>query len=315
LGARDYDPVLGRFLSVDPVLNPASPQQVNGYSYADNNPVTASDPSGLCRADQCGSGVAYGDGSGRFTQGTDSPGDPPPVAVSAPGSSCAGRCDDAVTLGINFGTETVTETRPGAFIYAYSAAYARVKGQYGVDPLAGCHAFGSPECGPGTDVGVLWASVSMGQQLCEQPGIACTVNQAALQAQQASIAGMAAAPGPEGGVNGRAAAFAGADPAIGRVDAAAADEGANALSYSAKITKQMGTRGWTQDSISETVKNPAATHSVWDYTTGDKLPATAYVQRGGGYVVVNDSTHEIVQVSDLSNPNWKPVWNDPRFQR
>lgn len=95
----------------------------------------------------------------------------------------------------------------------------------------------------------------------------------------------------------------------------AADTASDALSYSAKITKQIGPRGWTKDSISETINNPETTHPVWDYTTGDKLPATAYVQRGGGYVVVNDSTGEIVQVSDLTNPNWKPVWDDPRFQR
>jgi RHS repeat-associated protein len=47
LGAREYDPVLGRFLSVDPVLNPADPQQMNGYTYSGNNPVTKSDPTGL----------------------------------------------------------------------------------------------------------------------------------------------------------------------------------------------------------------------------------------------------------------------------
>ncbi|MGH8959797.1 MAG: glycohydrolase toxin TNT-related protein [Jatrophihabitantaceae bacterium] len=46
LGARDYSPAIGRFLSVDPVLNPADPQSVNGYAYADNNPVTNEDPSG-----------------------------------------------------------------------------------------------------------------------------------------------------------------------------------------------------------------------------------------------------------------------------
>ncbi|GAB3586918.1 hypothetical protein GCM10027406_37850 [Leifsonia lichenia] len=46
LGARAYDPVLGRFVSVDPVLAPDNPQQNNGYSYAHNNPVTQSDPSG-----------------------------------------------------------------------------------------------------------------------------------------------------------------------------------------------------------------------------------------------------------------------------
>ncbi|WP_265736758.1 polymorphic toxin-type HINT domain-containing protein, partial [Peterkaempfera griseoplana] len=47
LGARDYDPDTGRFLSVDPVLDPTKPQQLNGYAYAYNSPVTASDPSGL----------------------------------------------------------------------------------------------------------------------------------------------------------------------------------------------------------------------------------------------------------------------------
>lgn len=46
LGARDYDPALGRFLSVDPVLAD-DPQQLNGYAYAASSPVTSSDPSGL----------------------------------------------------------------------------------------------------------------------------------------------------------------------------------------------------------------------------------------------------------------------------
>lgn len=47
LGARLYDPVVGRFLSVDPVLDLNDPLQSNGYAYAHNNPVTMSDPSGL----------------------------------------------------------------------------------------------------------------------------------------------------------------------------------------------------------------------------------------------------------------------------
>ncbi|MGW7429848.1 ricin-type beta-trefoil lectin domain protein [Streptomyces sp. NPDC054861] len=47
LGARLYDPVVGRFLSVDPVLDINDPQQSNGYAYAQNNPVTYSDPTGL----------------------------------------------------------------------------------------------------------------------------------------------------------------------------------------------------------------------------------------------------------------------------
>jgi RHS repeat-associated protein len=46
LGARDYDPTTGRFTTVDPVVDTADPQQINAYSYANNNPVTFSDPQG-----------------------------------------------------------------------------------------------------------------------------------------------------------------------------------------------------------------------------------------------------------------------------
>ncbi|MDP7692918.1 MAG: RHS repeat-associated core domain-containing protein, partial [Vicinamibacterales bacterium] len=48
LGPRLYDPEVGRFLSPDPlVASPTNPQAFNRYSYALNNPVTLSDPSGL----------------------------------------------------------------------------------------------------------------------------------------------------------------------------------------------------------------------------------------------------------------------------
>jgi RHS repeat-associated protein len=47
LGARDYDPVLGRFISVDPDFNKDDPQSWSGYTYADNSPITCSDPTGL----------------------------------------------------------------------------------------------------------------------------------------------------------------------------------------------------------------------------------------------------------------------------
>ena len=53
LNARYYDAELGRFISADPAL-PASTttQSSNPYSYAQNNPVSLSDPSGLCVAAQ-----------------------------------------------------------------------------------------------------------------------------------------------------------------------------------------------------------------------------------------------------------------------
>lgn len=61
LGAREYDPEIGRFISVDPVLDIRNPQQIHGYIYAGNNPVTWSDPTGLlwpwdddCKSFMCG---------------------------------------------------------------------------------------------------------------------------------------------------------------------------------------------------------------------------------------------------------------------
>ncbi|WP_326728882.1 RHS repeat-associated core domain-containing protein [Streptomyces phaeochromogenes] len=46
LGARDYDPTTGRFVSVDPIADFADSQQINGYAYSNNNPVTFADPDG-----------------------------------------------------------------------------------------------------------------------------------------------------------------------------------------------------------------------------------------------------------------------------
>jgi len=47
IGAREYDPALGRFVSVDPVMDLADPRQWNGYAYSNSSPVTFSDPTGL----------------------------------------------------------------------------------------------------------------------------------------------------------------------------------------------------------------------------------------------------------------------------
>ncbi|MEV8537207.1 RHS repeat-associated core domain-containing protein, partial [Streptomyces sp. NPDC051211] len=47
LGAREYDPATGRFLSVDPIVDFSEPKQQNPYAYANNSPITFSDPSGL----------------------------------------------------------------------------------------------------------------------------------------------------------------------------------------------------------------------------------------------------------------------------
>ncbi|WP_395298785.1 RHS repeat-associated core domain-containing protein [Kitasatospora hibisci] len=47
LGARQYQPTTGRFLSPDPLLVKNDPQQWNSYAYGHNAPVNQADPSGL----------------------------------------------------------------------------------------------------------------------------------------------------------------------------------------------------------------------------------------------------------------------------
>ncbi|WP_282702944.1 polymorphic toxin-type HINT domain-containing protein [Streptomyces sp. CC219B] len=54
IGAREYDPSLGQFISVDPVLQLDLHQTLNGYSYGMQNPATFSDPDG--RKIACGPG-------------------------------------------------------------------------------------------------------------------------------------------------------------------------------------------------------------------------------------------------------------------
>ncbi|MFF7264881.1 polymorphic toxin-type HINT domain-containing protein [Streptomyces sp. NPDC008159] len=67
LGAREYDPALGRFISVDPLLEIDKPQTLNGYTYGAQNPLFFTDATGLGLA--CGPGFDAGCGTGVVTHG------------------------------------------------------------------------------------------------------------------------------------------------------------------------------------------------------------------------------------------------------
>ncbi|MEU5942367.1 polymorphic toxin-type HINT domain-containing protein [Micromonospora sp. NPDC047548] len=68
IGAREYDIVTGRFVSLDPIIDINDPQQMHGYAYANNNPISFSDPDGLkaCSDDACGPGADYEDMYGNY---------------------------------------------------------------------------------------------------------------------------------------------------------------------------------------------------------------------------------------------------------
>ena len=67
LGAREYDPATGSFLSPDPLLLPYNPQDLDPYAYGAGNPATNSDPSGAlwCSGGgYCGGGWSVHPGGG-----------------------------------------------------------------------------------------------------------------------------------------------------------------------------------------------------------------------------------------------------------
>jgi RHS repeat-associated protein len=54
LGARIYDPLIGRFTSRDPVMSGGGAAAVNPYAFARNDPIYAADPTGLdCIGENC----------------------------------------------------------------------------------------------------------------------------------------------------------------------------------------------------------------------------------------------------------------------
>lgn len=82
VGARQYDPTAGRFVSVDPLQDLSDPQQWNPYVYANNSPVTSSDPTGMIPAD-CNHFDCYGYS---------------PAATTAQGGGCPGGCGSTANV-------------------------------------------------------------------------------------------------------------------------------------------------------------------------------------------------------------------------
>ncbi|MBI1925686.1 hypothetical protein HYR99_15705 [Candidatus Poribacteria bacterium] len=67
----------------------------------------------------------------------------------------------------------------------------------------------------------------------------------------------------------------------------------------------MGKRGWTKADIQKTVEHPHQTGRAIDRTSGDE-PVTVYFDATENYVVVNDRTGNVVQLSDKTDSDWQP---------
>ncbi|MFE3559550.1 RHS repeat-associated core domain-containing protein [Streptomyces sp. NPDC059193] len=166
IGAREYDALLGQFLSVDPVLSLDQHQSLNGYTYANNSPVTFSDPTGLC--------VPKDDGRGGCEPGT-RPGErrPTPTPTPTPPSPApsSGSTGGSASTGSGSGGRTGSGGKQGSFVSVItpppylpptiaSPEYAKERAcQF--DPVLSCNpedaVLGGENQGSVTAVGVLWA--------------------------------------------------------------------------------------------------------------------------------------------------------------
>ncbi|MCC5645793.1 hypothetical protein LC607_23205 [Nostoc sp. CHAB 5824] len=96
----------------------------------------------------------------------------------------------------------------------------------------------------------------------------------------------------------------------GRGSSSGTEETGSVIVFSPKILKQMPKRGWTKQDVSDIVNNPAKTVPTKDTRhradgSREDSPATAYIDENGAYVVRNDTTGEIVQISNRNDSNWQ----------
>ena len=87
-----------------------------------------------------------------------------------------------------------------------------------------------------------------------------------------------------------------------------------ATNVGAKIESQMNARGWTREMLDEAMRNPSRKVTTRDtrfMPDGGQIdePALAYYHKDGGYVVRNERTGDVVQVSNRNDEQWIAPWD------
>jgi RHS repeat-associated protein len=105
MNGRVYDPTIGRFMSVDPIVGDIRNSQArNPYSYVANRPLVSTDPTGLCPACQDAGG------QGGLGLGTDTPAAP----TQLPNGSSAGSNQDMQFANASTAQQRVAAPPPQA---------------------------------------------------------------------------------------------------------------------------------------------------------------------------------------------------------
>jgi RHS repeat-associated protein len=191
--ARYYDPLIGRFLSTDPMgPSPANLQHFNRYSYAYNNPVRFTDPDGRCpwcaAAGIAGTmlvGAGVGAGTDYLVQKAINPGKPVNVnevkVAAALGAFSAGT-----------GMLAVGAVRTG--VMSISKAVATNVAANGVAGATGRAVQGKLDGAPATTAQIVSAGVGNATGTLLANGVGVALGDFSRAASQAAATKMASAP-------------------------------------------------------------------------------------------------------------------------
>ena len=269
---RGYDPQIGRFWQQDPyaLINDSS----SPYVFADNNPILLNDPLGLL-SDSTHPDVLPTEVF-TYTPPTlpSSQVDVGTADVGAQGGDPAANSDPAPATAaapINSGTSEGNSTadNQGTFSKVYSKITEAAYYINDYNPLA---------------QGYNWVSTALTGH--DSYGVKQNLTQASTRL-------LASAPMGEVGKGVE-------------VGAALIEEGAASIfsHITPKIAGQMARRGWTTELIHGVVNAPFATRVALNRATGNA--ATAFFTKEGFYVVKDNVTNEIIQISNRLDPGWVP---------
>jgi len=296
LHARYYDPVLGVFLSPDP-----AEADMNAYRYGTNDPVNMIDPSGLddhlvltcpsCAPPPGGSGTGGNHGPGFFAAIWDffrHPGDYLPVNKIGHFLHCFfGTCAPQGPLTPQ--SSAGHEARGGGVVTDDNERQPR-------NPRPPAPVV-TPPTGPTGPTGPTPLFEGTGFELPSNLGDACRTPECNYAFRNVIVV--------------QAIGFGITEIAVGRFQPKLLGP---ATAIGEKIARQMAKRGWTKAGLDAAIRDPLRivnTRDVRHLSGGRRLddPATAFFGRDGGYVVRNNRTGDIVQVSDRLDANWRSPWD------
>ncbi|MCA9924818.1 MAG: hypothetical protein KC421_20725, partial [Anaerolineales bacterium] len=274
MNARWYVSGIGRFASADTIVpDPMNPQGLNRYSYVLNSPLTLIDPTGhiACNHESLpGEGPCNDDGSWRR-----------PFRDQSLSNLTGSLVEDNTA---NFTPPEAHDALTSVYNYMYQTYYDQF--------CPGGRCFNDAFGGELQQLTLYYLAVERVENDLASTGL----SPLGLLSSYLTV---------EAG--SEAAALITLDSQLNSLGPSPAEESSKLLGPGTNITDkiqgQMSTRGWTQRRIQKVIDRPFHTSPALYKANGN--PATAYFDARGAYVVRDNVTGDIIQISNRTIP-WIP---------